>query len=242
MSIPIAHSRAPTPTVQLVAALARQFGGSFGAGDSDSTGNDCLDEPAFGRARPGVGLFVKKLRDDSRRSLHLSGYVDDADFFRRHHRRGGALGIYFRLVGRAHRSALQDAGDEFAEHRHSFSDLSQSDGLGIFAPPAHRRDQHSFDAAFRSISSAAQYRDRHRHRLRPRIDPGAPGLRDDFRGAAQHESGAGRSRQRARSESVAHAGAHRAAAHLAGAVFRGDLDVHGGDRRLRRARRHRHGE
>ena len=36
-------------------------------------------------------------------------------------------------------------------------------------------------------------------------DAGAVGVRDDLRGAAQHESGAGRSRQRARSESVAHA-------------------------------------
>ena len=42
--------------------------------------------------------------------------------------------------------------------------------------------------------------------------------------------------------SVAHLGAHQLAAHLAGAVLCGNLDVHGGDRRLRRAGRDWHGE
>ena len=83
---------------------------------------------------------------------------------------------------------------------------------------------------------------RPRNRFRARHDPDAAGLRDDLGGLAQHESGAGRSRQRARREPVAHAGAHRAAAHLAGAVFGGHLDAHGGHRRLRRARRDRHGQ
>ena len=41
---------------------------------------------------------------------------------------------------------------------------------------------------------------------------------------------------------VAHACAHRAAAHLAGVVLGRHLDAYGGDRRLRRARRDRHGQ
>ena len=39
-------------------------------------------------------------------------------------------------------------------------DFSQGDGLGVFAPPAHRRDQYFPDAALRSDQRAAQYRDR----------------------------------------------------------------------------------
>ena len=81
-----------------------------------------------------------------------------------------------------------------------------------------------------------------RHRLGARTDPDAAGLRDDFRRAQEHESVVGRSGERSRCEPMAHTGAHRAAADLAGAVLGGDLDVHRGDRRLRRAGRDRHGQ
>ena len=95
------------------------------------------------------------------------------------------LGIYLRLVGRAHRHALQSAGDEFAQHRYLVSDFSQGHGLGVFAPSAHRRDQYFSHAAVRSDQRAAQHRDVDRHRLGAGIDLDAAGLRDDLRRAAK---------------------------------------------------------
>ena len=48
--------------------------------------------------------------------------------------------------------------------------------------------------------------------------------------------------QRARGQQAQNAARRGAAADLAGAVFGGDLDVHGRDRRFRCSRRHRHGQ
>ena len=226
----------------MVKALARGNRWVRGVVDSCFAGDDYLDEPAHGRAGSGIGLYFEKLCRLARRSVHLSGHDNHADFRGNHDRRVGSLGFYFRLAHRAHQHALQGRGHERAQHRHSVPDFSQGHGLGISAPPTHRRHQYFFDAAFRSDKSSAQHRHGAGDRFRSGDDVDTARLRDDFSGLAQHEPRAGRSCQRPRCEQVAHPGTDRIAADLAGAFLRGYLDAYRGYRCLRCARRDRHGQ
>ena len=120
---------------------------------------------------------IKNYVGDPRRSLYLQGHVDDADFSAVTIAVAVPLGFIFAwFVERT--DSLQGSGDEPAEHRHSFSDLSQSDGLGFFAPSAHRRDQYIFHAAVRLTMRRSISRPSPASVLSG-SHPGAAGIRDD---------------------------------------------------------------